>query len=128
MLDLAAKASLPRLLLDCRRLHLLQIARRTPNRVLIGHPFNPPHLIPLTGIVLQPGTEDKYTEQAFHSYQGMGKKPIGVKKRCSEFVANRIQNAISNQADSLVLTGTVTAGKLCPCRVVDVCMVAWLMV
>lgn len=57
----------------------------------------------------------------------MGKKPFGVKETYYRFFTNRLQNAIGNKADSLVLTGIVTAKKLGPCRIVDVCMIPWLM-
>ncbi|MCJ1310975.1 hypothetical protein MMC25_004644 [Agyrium rufum] len=84
----------------------------SPGRILIGHPFNPPHLMPLIEIVPHPGTESKYTDQAFRFYQAMDRKPIVVKKETPGFVANRLQTAILNEAYSLVRRGIVTAEEL----------------
>ena len=86
--------------------------KKNPARVLIGHPFNPPHLIPLVEIVPHAGTQGKYTDQAFRFYQAMGKKPIIVKKEIPGFVANRLQAAVCNEAYSLVQRGVVSAEEL----------------
>ena len=86
--------------------------KKNSARVLIGHPFNPPHLMPLVEIVPHPGTQSKYTDQAFHFYQATGKKPIIVKKEVPGFVANRLQAAICNEAYSLVQRGVVTPEEL----------------
>ena len=86
--------------------------KKNPARVLIGHPFNPPHLIPLVEIVPHPGTQSKYTDQAFQFYQAMGKKPIIVKKEVPGFIANRLQAAVCNEAYSLVQRGVVSAEDL----------------
>lgn len=68
--------------------------------------------MPLVEIVPHPGTQSKYTGQAFQFYQAMGKKPIIVKEEIPGFVANRLQAAICNEAYSLVQRGVVSAEEL----------------
>lgn len=86
--------------------------KKNSSRILIGHPFNPPHLMPLVEIVLHPGREIKYTDQALQFYQATDKKPIVVKKECPRYVANILQAAICSEAYSLVQRGVVTAEEL----------------
>lgn len=119
MLGLVAMSSSSHLLPVCRHFNLLQIARRVPGGVLIGCPFDPPHLLPWVGVVPHPGTEGQYTERAFYFYQVMDKKPIDVKNECPGCVATYLQIAICNKAYSLVLTGIVTAEKLGSSIIVD---------
>ena len=68
--------------------------------------------MPLVEIVPHPGTQSKYTDQAFRFYQAMGKMPIIVKREIPGFVANRLQAAICNEAYSLVQRGVVSAEEL----------------
>ncbi|RFU32137.1 hypothetical protein B7463_g4214, partial [Scytalidium lignicola] len=86
--------------------------KKNPGRVLIGHPFNPPHLVPLVEVVPHPGTEAKYTTQALEFYQSLNKSPILVRKECPGFIANRLQAALCNEAYSLIEQGIVSAEEL----------------
>lgn len=79
---------------------------------MIGHPFNPPHLIPLVEVVPHPATTDQYTKRAIDFYRSVGKKPILIKKETPGFIANRLQAALYNEAYSLVARGIVSAEDL----------------
>ncbi|KAI4739639.1 putative hydroxyacyl-CoA dehydrogenase [Aureobasidium sp. EXF-12298] len=83
-----------------------------PSRVLIGHPFNPPHLIPLVEVVPHPDTSQDAIQTALTFYQSLGKKPILLHKEIPGFVSNRLQAAINNEAYSLISRGIVSAEDL----------------
>jgi hypothetical protein len=50
-------------------------AMRHPGRLIIGHPFNPPHLVPLVEVVPSPGTDPEVVDAAVAFYRAMGKQP-----------------------------------------------------
>ncbi|KAF7185404.1 L-carnitine dehydrogenase [Pseudocercospora fuligena] len=76
-----------------------------PERVLIGHPFNPPHLIPLVEVVLHSETSQDAVERAIEFYKSVGKAPVLIKKETPGFLANRLQAAVLTEAYSLVSRG-----------------------
>lgn len=80
-----------------------------PERVLIGHPFNPPHLMPLVEVVAHPGTDNRFTKTAIEFYRSLGKHPIEIKQEVPGHVANRLQAALNVEAMSLVLRGVLSA-------------------
>ncbi|KJK61027.1 hypothetical protein P875_00042733 [Aspergillus parasiticus SU-1] len=90
----------------------IQQCQRDPSRILIGHPFNPPHLIPLVEVVPHAGTSEEYTSTAMRFYQSLGKRPILVHHEVPGFVSNRLQAAINNEAYSLISRGVVSAEDL----------------
>ena len=73
---------------------VIQSKCKHPERVLIGHPFNPPHIIPLVEIVGGTKTSPEAIQQAINFYASIGKKPIHVKKELPGHVANRFQAAL----------------------------------
>jgi len=83
-----------------------------PSRILVGHPFNPPHLIPLVEVVPHPGTSREAIEITLDFYRSLGKRPIHIHQEIPGFVANRLQAAINNEAYSLVSRGIVSAADL----------------
>jgi 3-hydroxyacyl-CoA dehydrogenase len=83
-----------------------------PSRVLIGHPFNPPHLIPLVEVVPHAGTSSASTSAAMEFYRLLGKRPILLRREVPGFVANRLQAAINAEAYSLISRGIVSAEDL----------------
>ena len=87
-------------------------SQHDPSRILVGHPFNPPHLIPLVEVVPHPGTSGKAVEITLDFYRSLGKKPIHIRREIPGFVANRLQAAINNEAYSLVSRGIVSAADL----------------
>lgn len=76
-----------------------------PSRVLIGHPFNPPHLIPLVEIVPHPGTSGAAVRKGEVFYRSIGKAPVRLRKEAPGFLANRLQAALLAEAYSLVSRG-----------------------
>ncbi|WP_027356217.1 3-hydroxyacyl-CoA dehydrogenase family protein [Desulfofundulus thermocisternus] len=80
----------------------LQECSSYPGRIVIGHPFNPPHLIPLVEIVR--GNADKNTVRlASDFYREIGKVPIILNKEVPGHVANRIQAAVWRECIDLVM-------------------------
>ncbi|KAH8200859.1 hypothetical protein TruAng_004945 [Truncatella angustata] len=65
-----------------------------PQRLVIGHPFNPPHLMPLVEVVGGSQTDPDTIEKTLAFYKNMGKKAIHVKKEAPGHVANRLQAAL----------------------------------
>ncbi len=86
----------------------LQSACAHPGRCLVGHPFNPPYLIPLVEIVNGPKTETWATEKAERFYQQIGKQPLVLAKEIPGYIANRLQNAVFKEAMHLVQAGVAT--------------------
>lgn len=83
-----------------------------PERVLVGHPYNPPHLIPLVEVVPHPQTDPAASEGAVDFYRFLGRQPVLVKKETPGFVANRLQAVLMREAFSLVLNGVVSAEEV----------------
>ena len=82
------------------------------SRVLIGHPFNPPHLIPLVEVVPGTHTSDESVQGAVDFYTFVGRTPVVERKEIPGFVGNRQQNALSREAIYLVEQGVVTPEDL----------------
>jgi ketoreductase RED1 len=85
---------------------------KNASRLLIGHPFNPPHLIPLVEIVPGERTDPRAVEDAVAFYEALGKVPRVLRKEIQGFVANRLQRAIFRECCHLVLAGVVTVDEL----------------
>jgi 3-hydroxyacyl-CoA dehydrogenase len=79
-----------------------------PERCVIGHPFNPPHLIPLVEIVGGTKTSPEALDRAFAFYAQMGKKPIRLHKELRGHVANRLQGALYREIAYLVNEGVLS--------------------
>ena len=83
-----------------------------PGRLIVGHPFNPPHLVPLVEIVPSKTTDGSLVEQAVAFYRAMGKRPQVLKREIPGFVANRLQAALFREAVNLVAEGVVGEQEL----------------
>jgi carnitine 3-dehydrogenase len=70
---------------------------RHPERVLIGHPFNPPHLIPLVEVVPGEKTTAEAANAAMTFYEAVGKRPILLRRELPGHVANRLQAALDQR-------------------------------
>ncbi|KAF4948579.1 hypothetical protein FSARC_13699 [Fusarium sarcochroum] len=68
-----------------------------PQRCVVGHPFNPPHLIPLVEVVGGTQTAPGAIQRTMEFYQSVGKQPIHLKKEAPGHVANRIQAAVMRE-------------------------------
>lgn len=83
-----------------------------PERVLVGHPFNPPHLLPLVEVVPGERTGEPAVEAAMACYAALGKKPIRLRHELPGHVANRLQAALWREAYSLVDRGVATVADI----------------
>ncbi|HXD44066.1 MAG TPA: 3-hydroxyacyl-CoA dehydrogenase NAD-binding domain-containing protein [Pseudolabrys sp.] len=79
-----------------------------PERCVIGHPFNPPHLIPLVEVVGGAKTSRAAIDKAMAFYRSVGKHPIEIKKEVRGHVANRLQAALWREVVHLVAEGVVS--------------------
>ena len=86
----------------------LQENRSHPERYLVAHPFNPPHLIPLVEVVRGEHTAPEVLDWAMAFYAWLGKKPIRIEREVQGHVANRMQAALYREAIHLVLEGVAT--------------------
>ncbi|PWY83913.1 hypothetical protein BO94DRAFT_519523 [Aspergillus sclerotioniger CBS 115572] len=86
--------------------------KNNPSRILIAHPFNPPHLVPLVEIVPHPRTSDEVIATARTFYASLDKDPVVVKQETPGFIANRLQAAVCAEAYSLVSRGVVSPEDL----------------
>ena len=82
------------------------------DRVLIGHPFNPPHVIPLVEVVPNVHTSEDSINRAVEFYRSVGRVPVVERKEIPGFVGNRLQNALSREAIYLVEQGVVSPAEL----------------
>lgn len=83
-----------------------------PNRVIVVHPFNPPHLIPLVEIVGGDRADAATVDRAMGFYAAIGKQPIRVQMELPGHIANRLQAALWREAYSLVERGAVSVADL----------------
>src|SRR6059058_4293964 len=81
---------------------VMQSKSKHPERILVGHPFNPPHIIPLVEVVGGKKTSPEAIQQALAFYASIGKKPIELKKELPGHVGNRLQ-AIADMAGKFLL-------------------------
>lgn len=79
-----------------------------PARFVLGHPFNPPHLIPLVEVLGNDRTAPGVVEQARWFYEDIGKITIRLNKEKKGHVANRLQAALWREAISLVMDGVAS--------------------
>jgi 3-hydroxyacyl-CoA dehydrogenase len=83
----------------------MQAGFRSAARFAVGHPFNPPHLIPLVEVVGGRDTAPETVTWCLEFYRHIGKKPIWVRKEAPGHLANRLQAALFREAVSAVVTG-----------------------
>jgi len=83
-----------------------------PGRVVVGHPFNPPHVVPLVEVVPGAQTREATVQAAVEFYRSLGKVPVVLHKEIGGFVANRLQSALFRESVHLVLQGVVSPEEL----------------
>ncbi len=91
-----------------------EFATATParDRVLIGHPGNPPYLIPVIEVVPSGYTSQEYVDKAVAIYREAGLKPVVVRKEIEGFLFNRLQGALLREAYCLVRDGVATVDEV----------------
>lgn len=78
---------------------------RCPERFVGGHPYNPPHLIPLVEITKGEKTADWAVAKAKEFYQSIGNEPVVLQKEALGFICNRLQMALYREVCHLVMSG-----------------------
>jgi 3-hydroxyacyl-CoA dehydrogenase len=86
---------------------VMQSACKHPERCVVGHPFNPPHLIPLVEVVGGSKTSPETIRRAIDFYTSIGKKPIHLRKEVVGHVANRLQAALYREVVYLIEQGVL---------------------
>ena len=87
---------------------VMQSNCKHPERVLVGHPFNPPHIIPLVEVVGGTKTSPEAIQRAIEFYASIGKKPILLNKELPGHVANRLQAALYREVMYLIQQGVLS--------------------
>jgi 3-hydroxyacyl-CoA dehydrogenase len=83
-----------------------------PERCVVGHPFNPPHLIPLVEIVGGTKTSEETIQRAMEFYTSIGKQAVRLNKELRGHVANRLQFAVAREVYYLVSEGVLSAADV----------------
>jgi carnitine 3-dehydrogenase len=90
----------------------MQPAMKRPQRLVVGHPFNPVYLLPLVEIVGGEQTSKKFIERAREIYASIGMKPVVIRKEIEAFVGDRLLEAAWREALWLVKDGITTVEEL----------------
>jgi carnitine 3-dehydrogenase len=83
-----------------------------PERCVIAHPFNPPHLVPLVEIVGGAKTSETTIQRAAQFYTSIGQRTVRLNKEMPGHVANRLQAALAREVYYLVAEGVVSAADV----------------
>lgn len=81
-------------------------------RCLVGHPVNPPHLVPLVELCGAPWTSPDAITRAREIYRDIGQVPVTINREINGFVLNRLQGALLAEAFRLVGEGYISAEDL----------------
>lgn len=76
-----------------------------PERCIGGHPYNPPHLIPLVELTKGENTSEEVVQTAYEFYKSVGKEPVILHKESMGFIANRLQAALNRELVDLIMRG-----------------------
>lgn len=90
----------------------IQADCRHPERVLIGHPFNPVYLLPLVEIVGGDKTASEAVDRATTFYRSVGMQPLHVRKEVEGYISDRLQEALWREALHMVADGTADTGEI----------------
>lgn len=91
---------------------LAALAPKGPERVLVGHPFNPVYLMPLVEVVEGPATSPEAVAEALAFFRDLGKRPVHVGREVPGHLANRLQAALWREAYSLVESGVASVSDV----------------
>lgn len=86
----------------------IQAKCSTPERCVVGHPFNPPYLLPLVEVIGGDKTTEDALDWAMDFYTIAGKEPVRLKKEIPGFIATRLQEALWREALHMVANGEAT--------------------
>lgn len=100
----SSAASIPMSLIQSQCVH--------PERCVIGHPLNPPHIIPLVEVVGGQKTSPEVIQRAMAFYASIGRKPIHVRQEVMGHVASRIQAALYREVAYLIERKVLDVGDI----------------
>ncbi len=83
-----------------------------PERTVVGHPFNPPYLIPLVEVVGGTATSPEAVAWAADFFRSAGKSVITMDREVPGFIANRLQEALWREALHMVAAGEATVEQI----------------
>jgi carnitine 3-dehydrogenase len=90
----------------------MQITAPHPNRLVVGHPFNPPYLVPLVEVVGGEKTSPEAVAWASQFFALTGKSVITMDKEVPGFIANRLQEALWREALHMISAGEATVEQI----------------
>jgi 3-hydroxyacyl-CoA dehydrogenase len=82
------------------------------DRILVGHPANPPYLLPVVEVVPSPATRADIVDRAISTYAGAGLQPVRLAREVEGFVFNRLQGAVLREAYCLVRDGVASVADI----------------
>ncbi|OAX80553.1 hypothetical protein ACJ72_05116 [Emergomyces africanus] len=88
------------------------IHMRDKSRLIVVHPYNPPHIMPLLELVPSPATPPELIERTFAYWKALKRAPVLLKREMTGFVANRLAYALLREAVHLVQEGVVGVEEL----------------
>lgn len=90
----------------------MQVKCRHPERTVVGHPFNPPYLIPLVEVVGGERTASEAIDWAVDFYRAFGKRPVRLNREVPGFIATRLQEALWREMLHMVDAGEATVEQI----------------
>ena len=90
----------------------IQSQCKYPQRVLIGHPFNPVYLLPLVEVVGGKKTSKIFINKAAKVYESIGMKPLIVRKEIEGYISDRLQEALWRESLHLIKDGIATTDEI----------------
>jgi carnitine 3-dehydrogenase len=90
----------------------IQARCSTPGRTLVGHPFNPPYLLPLVEIAAGRHSDRDAVDWAREFYRSTGKAPLVLEREIPGFIATRLQEALWREALHMVANGEATPEQI----------------
>jgi carnitine 3-dehydrogenase len=83
-----------------------------PQRTVVGHPFNPPYLVPFMEVVGGRGSDPEIVDKTAEFFEASGKKVIRMQRELPGFIANRLQEALWREALHMVAEGEATVEEI----------------
>src|SRR3546814_13875751 len=90
----------------------LQPGCRHPDRLLVGHPINPPYAVALVEVVGSAVTSAAAIDRACAFYRTLGKQPLRLDREVTGFVANRMQMALAREALQMIPRGAAAVAQV----------------
>ncbi|WP_419904329.1 L-carnitine dehydrogenase [Kiloniella sp.] len=90
----------------------IQVDCINPERVIIGHPFNPVYLLPLVEVLGGELTDNKFVEQAMEFYTSIGMHALKVRKEIEGYISDRLQEALWRESLHMVADGVATTDEI----------------